>query len=172
MPTPAYMSIEGETQGLITEGCNTPESIGNLYQEEHENEFIVQAFENIVFKPTDIQTGQPSGVRKYEPLIVTKIYDQSSPLLHQALVTGEILQCEIKWFRTNIEGVEEHYFTHTLEDAMITRIEQYMPNCLDPANAHMLHMEKISLTFRKIMLNHEVASTEGADDWRAPVQEA
>jgi type VI secretion system secreted protein Hcp len=171
MPTPAYMEIEGETQGLITEGCNTPESVGNVFQENHENEFIVQAFESVVLIPSDIQTGQPSGMRQHKPVVVTKIFDICSPLLHQALTTGEILQCEIKWFRINIEGQQEHYFTHTLEDAMITKVEQYMPNCLDPNMGHFMHMERVSLTFRKIKWNHELASTEGSDDWRAPAQE-
>ena len=38
MPVPAYMKIEGVTQGNITEGANSEESVGNIYQEEHADE--------------------------------------------------------------------------------------------------------------------------------------
>ena len=42
MPTPAYLSIEGSTQGNITEGAFTEDSVGNIYQEGHENEILVE----------------------------------------------------------------------------------------------------------------------------------
>ena len=38
MPTPAYISIEGATQGNITAGSFTAESVGNVYVEGHEDE--------------------------------------------------------------------------------------------------------------------------------------
>lgn len=33
MATPAYMSVNGERQGLITSGAFTADSVGNIYQE-------------------------------------------------------------------------------------------------------------------------------------------
>ena len=61
MPIPAYMSVEGVTQGLITEGALTEESVGNMYQEGHDDSFMVQAFEHCINIPRDSQSGQPSG---------------------------------------------------------------------------------------------------------------
>jgi type VI secretion system secreted protein Hcp len=119
--------------------------------------------------PTDIQSGQPSGPRLHKPLVITKIFDQSSPLLYMALTTGERLQCEIEWFRTDMEGKQELYFTHELEDAVITNIQAYMPNCQDPTLKHFTHLERVSFTYRKIKWTHDVGSTEGEDDWRAPI---
>ncbi|MEJ2691779.1 MAG: type VI secretion system tube protein TssD, partial [Candidatus Thiodiazotropha sp.] len=46
MPTPAYMSIEGTTQGNITAGCFTEDSVGNIYVEGHEDEVLVEAFKH------------------------------------------------------------------------------------------------------------------------------
>jgi type VI secretion system secreted protein Hcp len=63
MPTPAYLSIEGATQGNITEGAFTEDSVGNVYQEGHENEILVEAFSHTVTVPTDPQSGQPTGQR-------------------------------------------------------------------------------------------------------------
>ncbi len=167
MPIPAYMSIEGVTQGMITEGALSEESVGSLYQEGHDDSFIVQAFEHKIIIPRDVQSGQPSGVRVHQPMTVTKVFDKSSPLLYQALVTGESLTCEIQWYRTSSEGTQEHYFTQSLEGAVIVDMESVMPNCQDPANGHFTHLEKVSFSYSTITWTHEIAGVEGNDDWRA-----
>ncbi|MBN0986930.1 MULTISPECIES: Hcp family type VI secretion system effector [Amphritea] len=169
MPTPGYMSIQGETQGNITEGANSMESMGNRYQEGHENEITVQGFSHQIMIPRDPQSGQPSGQRVHDALVISKIYDKSSPKLFEALTSGERLpRIELKWFRTSMTGQQEHYFTHVLEDAMIVDIKAHMPNCQDPAMEHFTHMEDVSFTYRKISWTHEVAGTSGSDDWRVP----
>lgn len=166
MPIPAYMSIEGVTQGMITEGALSEESVGNLYQEGRDDTFMVQAFDHSIMIPRDAQSGQPSGTRIHRPLTVTKVFDKASPLLYQALVTGESLTCTIEWFRTSSEGTHEHYFTHVLEGAAIVDIQGFMPNCQDPNMAHFTHLEKVSFSYSTITWTHEVAGTEGTDDWR------
>jgi len=168
MPTPAYISIEGKTQGPITQGAFTLDSVGNIYQEGHEDEVLVEAFSHTVAVPTDPQSGQPSGDRVHKPVVITKVFDKSSPLMYKALASGEMLpKVEIKWFRTSPEGKQEHYFTTKLEDAIITNITARMPNCQDPSQAHFTHLEDVSFTYRKIIWTHEKAGTEGEDDWRA-----
>lgn len=169
MPTPAFLSIEGATQGNITEGAFTQESVGNVYQEGHENEILVEAFSHTVTVPTDPQSGQPTGQRVHKPLTITKVFDKSSPMLYKALSSGERLpKCEIKWWRTSSQGVQEHYFTTKLEDAIITNISARMPNCQDPSQAHFTHLEDVSFSYRKITWTHEIGSTTGEDDWRTP----
>ncbi|MCP4745883.1 MAG: Hcp family type VI secretion system effector [Desulfobacteraceae bacterium] len=170
MPTPAYLEIEGETQGAITENAFTEESVGNIYQSDHANEILVQAFDHECIVPTDVQSGQPTGQRLHKPLTITKIFDKSSPLLYVALSTGEKMKtCVLKFYRTSTTGTQEHYFTIALEDAIITHINAYMPNCQDPNMKHFTHLEKVAFSYRKISWTHEVAGTAGEDDWRAPV---
>ena len=166
MPVPAYMSIEGETQGPITAGTFTDDSVGNIWQAGHEDEILVQAVSHNVTTPIDPQSGQPTGQRVHKPFIFTKIFDKSSPLIYTALCKGEKLtKCEIKWFR--IKGsIEEHYFTMQFEDAIVVDIKTYMPNCQDPASASFTHLEDISISYRKITWTHEVAGTSGEDDWQ------
>ena len=167
MPIPAYMTIEGENQGHITEGCLTEDSVGNSFIEGHEDEFLVQAFTQEITIPRDPQHGQPTGHRVHGPITVTKVFDKSSPLLAQAMCSGERLStCEIKWYRTDNTGTQEHYYTIELEDAVIVGIKTWMPNCLDPAQKHLTHMEDISISYRSITWTHEVAGTEANDDWR------
>ena len=170
MPTPAYMSIEGTKQGPITQGTLTAESVGNIWQEAHKDEILVEAFNHSIIIPTDPQSGQPTGQRVHCPLNFTKVYDKCSSLLYTALTTGERLtKVVVKWYRTTPEGVQEHYFTHELEDAVIVNITARMPNCQDPGQAHFTHLEDVAMTYRKITWTHEVAGTSGSDDWRAPV---
>ena len=170
MPTPAYLTIQGSPQGAITEGAFSSDSVGNIYQEGHENEILVQSFNHRLNVPTDVQSGQPTGQRRHEPLTITKVFDKSSPLLYTALTTGELLtHCRFKFYRTNASGIQEHYFTIELEDAIVTDINAYMHNCQDPACAHFTHLEDISFSYRKITWSHETAGTSGGDDWRAPV---
>ena len=170
MPTPAFMKIEGSTQGLITAGAFTLESVGNVFVEGHEDEFIVQAFNHEVTIPRDPQSGQPTGQRVHQPMTITKVFDKSSPLLYQALTTGENLTtCELSWYRTSPTGSQEKYFTMKLEDAIIVNIRAMMPNCQDPGQAHFTHLEEISFAYRKISWDHVAGGTAASDDWRAPV---
>ncbi len=167
MPTPAYMTIEGELQGLITSGTFTEESVGNVYQEGHEDQILVEAYDHNVTLPRDPQSGQPSGQRVHGAIEITKVFDKASPLLYAALTSGERLTtCKIDWFRTSASGTQEHYFTIELEDAIIVDIHASMPNCQDPGQAHFTHLEKVSFTYRKITWTHEVSGTSGHDDWR------
>ncbi|MBO2581114.1 type VI secretion system tube protein TssD, partial [Shewanella algae] len=53
MPTPCYISIEGQTQGNITAGAFTAESVGDIFVEGHEDEMLVQEFNHVVTVPTD-----------------------------------------------------------------------------------------------------------------------
>jgi type VI secretion system secreted protein Hcp len=169
MPTPAYCTIEGSSQGPITQGTFTEESVGNIYQEGHEDEILVEAFSHEVTVPTDPQSGQATGQRVHRPLVLTKVYDKCSPLLYRALCTGERLpNVEIKWYRTSTDGRQEHYFTTKLEDAIITNIAARMPNCQDPAQAHFTHLEEVSFTYRQIIWEHMISGTSESDDWRAP----
>ncbi len=64
MPTPCYISMTGQTQGNITAGAFTSESVGNIYVQGHENGMLVQEFQHIVTVPTDPQlVSQPVSVR-------------------------------------------------------------------------------------------------------------
>ncbi|STM25650.1 putative type VI secretion system protein [Escherichia coli] len=54
MPTPCYISITGQTQGNITAGAFTADSVGNIYVQGHEDEMLEQEFLHNVTVPTDL----------------------------------------------------------------------------------------------------------------------
>ena len=158
MPTPAYLTIEGTKQGLITAGTFTEDSVGNIFQEGHEDQVLVQGFNHQVIIPRDPQSGQPTGQRVHKPLMITKVFDKSSPS-----------RCRLEWYRTSATGTQEHYFTIELQDAIIVDVQSHMPNCQDPSKAHFTHLEDVYFTYRKIVWTHEVSGTSGSDDWRSPL---
>ncbi|MGJ7975742.1 type VI secretion system tube protein TssD, partial [Providencia hangzhouensis] len=51
------ISIEGKTQGNITAGAFTADSVGNIYVQGHEDQMLVQEFSHVVTVPTDPQSG-------------------------------------------------------------------------------------------------------------------
>ena len=61
MPIPAYMKITGATQGDISAGASSADSIGALSQKSHEDEIIVQQLTTKVTVGTNLQTGQAAG---------------------------------------------------------------------------------------------------------------
>ena len=170
MPTPAFIAIEGETQGPITSGAFTADSVGNIFVEGHEDEIMVQQFDHVVTIPRDPQSGQPAGQRVHKPFMFTAALDKATPLLYNALTSGEKLTtCELRWYRTAISGKQEHFFTMKLEDALVVDINAHMPHCQDPSTQDFTQLITYSLSYRKIEWTHEIAGTSGSDDWRAPL---
>ena len=171
MPTPAFISIEGSNQGKITAGAFTEDSVGNVYVEGHEDEIMAQAISHIVTVPTDPQSGQPSGQRAHKPLKLTVALNKAVPMLYNALASGEMLpKIELKWYRTSVEGKQEHFFTTSLEDATIVSIDLKMPHAQDPTQREFTQLLELSLAYRKINWEHTSAGTSGADDWRNPLE--
>lgn len=170
MATPAYIKITSETRGVLTLNNFTKESVGSIYQEGHTDQAMVQAYSHTITIPRDPQSGQPTGQRVHAPLCITKIFDKSSPLLHQALTSGEQLsKVEIVWYRTSSDAKQEHYYTTLLEKAIIVEIKSYMHNCQDPTTSQFTHLEEVHFAYRKISWTHETADTVGSDDWGSPL---
>ncbi|HTV87150.1 MAG TPA: Hcp family type VI secretion system effector [Dyella sp.] len=159
MPTPAYISITGKTQGNITEGAFTADSVGNVYVEGHEDQILVQEIEHRVTTPTDPQSGQPSGQRVHKPP------------MYQSLASSEMLpKVEVQWFRTSVDGKQEHFFTTQLEDATIVDITTVLPHAQDASKSDYTQPIKVALAYRKISWTHAIAGTEASDDWRKPME--
>lgn len=165
MPTPAFMTIRGEVQGLISAGAFTEPSVGNVYQLGREDKIMIQALSHGIFVPKGARAGQ----RMHKPLIITKTIDKSSPLINGALCSGELLSlCRVEWYRICSSGKEEHFYTMELEDAVIIGAEILMPHCQDPATGHLTQLEKIHFGYRRITWKHEISRTMSSDEWREP----
>jgi type VI secretion system secreted protein Hcp len=160
MPSPAWLTLSGDED--LAEGATSEESIGGRAVEAHEDEIQVLGTEQVIYVPTDQHSSHQTGAAISNGLTVTKLFDKSSPLLLQAMTKGQVFEtAELKYFRISPTGEEEHYFTQEMEGVVITDIESYMPNCLDPYNANITHMEKVTLQYTHSIWTHEVSGTEG-----------
>lgn len=160
------MSIEGVTQGMITEGATSEESLGERAVAGHDDEAIVLSLEHSIAIPRDVQSGQPSGTRIHQPIQVTSYIDQSTPLIHQASVTGESLTVIIKFFRPDSAGMPEHYYTVSLEGAVVVDTRVWAP-ASDPERRQLV---QYSIGYSTITWTHTISGIEGSDDWRVPAE--
>ncbi|EPJ48767.1 MAG: hcp-2 hemolysin-coregulated protein [Osedax symbiont Rs1] len=116
---------------------------------------LVQQFSHEVTVPTDPQSGQPSGQRAHKAFKFTVALNKAVPLLYNALASGEMLPTvTMNWYRTSIEGKQEHHFTHVLTDATIVNIDCKMPHCQDSASQEFTQLIEVSLSYRKIDWNN------------------
>lgn len=143
-----HISLTGQNQGAIAGSCTAAGKEGTS---------VVLGYEHDVHIPLDPQSGQPMGLRVHQPLSIVKLMDKASPKLYQALVTGERLEVELKWYRIDPTGGEEHYFTTKLENAIVVAIKP-----------SLLHMEDVSFTYRKIIWTWEPDGITAQDDWSTP----
>lgn len=167
MAVPAFMSIEGATQGLISRGASSAESIGNHAVEDHVDECRIFEIHHHVHKPADPHSGQPTGQRVHEPMVLTKMMDKASPLLYNALATGETLtRVELRFYRTSAAGSMEHYGSWLLESAIVVGMKAIMPNILDRHYEQYGQMEEVSFSYASITWTQVVAGTEATDSFR------
>jgi len=165
MPIPAYMTITNSSGTVLSKESLTAKSVATFEQASHADEILVQAIELHIMKPVDPQSGQVTGVRQHKPVVFTKIMDQASPLLWDALCRGEQLVFECKYYRTTSAGKPEHYFTVKWEDALLVDGKAYYPLAISPANAAIPHIEDWSFSYKKVTWDHLVAGKTGSDSW-------
>jgi len=160
MPMPAHLTLEGENQGAIEGSCD---------MEGREGSILVYAMNHDVHIPRDPQSGLASGKRIHGALAIVKEQDKATPKLYQALCTGEHLKnVTLKWYRIESTGSEEHYMTHTLENAIIVEMKPYMPMAFVVQNEPYRHMEEVSFTYEKIKWTWEPDGIEAEDSWKVP----
>lgn len=159
----AYISITGEKQGLISSGCNTKDSLGGKYQENHINEISVIATEHSMMK----FTGEHRNT--HNPITITKFIDKSSPLLNTAFARQEYLDCTLKFYRTNEQGYNENHYTIELKKVLITQIGLSQPHSIQAHDEEMT--EQVSLSYKSIVWKHNIGGTEGYSDWETTYEQ-
>ncbi|HWZ49222.1 MAG TPA: Hcp family type VI secretion system effector [Herbaspirillum sp.] len=157
MPKPCYLTLKGPTVGDI-KGSNNITG--------HEEEIPVRAIEHTIEIPRNPQTGTPTGQRIHLPITLTKEIDKASPLLFQALTTGEEMEhVTLAYYRGSGKGKDEKYYTVVLGNAVITSIRTWMPDRELDANKTMGHMEDVSFAYSSIKWCYEKGGITTEDKW-------
>lgn len=155
-----HMTVEGTTQGLITEGCSPVEG--------RENTSIVMKLEQAVEIPWNVQDGRAQGLRVHRPLKIVKSIDRCSPLLATAITTNELLKVTFQFYRYNPDGdgKEEQFYTIELEKANLITYRGELPFTLDTDSSRFPALETLEFAFEKIKSTYTRDGREFTDNFR------
>ncbi|MBW1246632.1 Hcp family type VI secretion system effector [Pseudomonas tolaasii] len=154
-----YMSIKGKSQGLISAGCSTQDSIGNKCQEGHTDEIMVMSFNHNMLNTGNVRAST------HGPVVITKNIDKSSPLLAVALSNREELSCVINFYRTSQFRQLEKYHTVDIRGCIITSLTIEVPHAVLLTDVEA--QEHLAIRYREIIWTHHLAGTSGYGSWEA-----
>jgi len=137
----SYLKITGSEQNEIK---------GDSLYAGREGLIVVFSFGHNIHYDRDPNTGLPTAEIKHTPIKILKQFDSASPLLYQALVTGETLEWELGFYRIDGEGSEELYFKITLSGAKIVSITANTPTTFLAENNLYHDMETVSFVYDTI----------------------
>ncbi|EER1608202.1 TPA: Hcp family type VI secretion system effector, partial [Escherichia coli] len=150
----------GETQGLISAGCSTLDSVGNKAQPEHKDQIMVYALMHSISRSQNVN---------HHELIITKPVDKSSPLLAKALSDNEKMAiCEFILYRTSKAGIYQPYYKINLSKARISSIDFVTPHAV--LEKELEPQERIAFIYEDISWEHTLAGTNAMSKWQDRVQ--
>lgn len=169
MPLLGTIAITGATQGNITSGANTSDSIGANYvttiggASVTGDVSLVTALSIQITVPTNPQTGQVSGSPVQMPSTFTKYVDKASPLLWAAITNKETLtEIDLNLFETDAKGKTTNSYTIKFQNAILVAGNMFKPDILLPANQPYTDMETFSFTYGAATWNHNTGGTSGS----------
>ncbi|MBC8944502.1 MULTISPECIES: Hcp family type VI secretion system effector [Xenorhabdus] len=149
-----YLTLTGKKQGLISQGCSTYASIGNQYQQRHEDEIFVLSIRHSIIRNQNVM---------HHPLEFIKLIDKSSPLLGMAISDNEKLEGIFDFYRTSMDGNQEKYYTIHLRDASLVEVSTDYPHSITHNDRQP--QEIISIIYKDIMWKNHAANTSGYSIW-------
>jgi len=153
----AYLTLRGAKQGLISGGCNTKDSMGNRYQENHTDQITVLACNFSMSKAPQQHSVTHNGIQ------ITKPIDKSTPLLATAFARQEYLECDIYFYRINEKGHYERFYSFALQKAVISGVDSDSPHTVLTPGEEM--NETISFRYAGIQVEHLLCGTMAYDGW-------
>lgn len=154
MANDMYMTLKGAKQGLISAGCSTLDSIGNLCQAGHMDQIYLYELNHSMSREQHVS---------HHPVVIVKPIDKASPLIGIAISNNERLDATIDIYRTNQNGGRELFYTIKLTNVTIIDINIFYPNSLTHNESQP--QESISLKYESISWQHHIAGTSGYSIW-------
>ena len=165
MSQPVFLQVTGLTQGLISQGACSADSLGSLKVDDQVDKIIAQAFSVQAIRPVDPQSNQPTGLVQCLPATVVKYIDSASPLLWNALTNGESLAITVEFYRTKPSGTIEHHYSMEFEEVTLVGLNPHVPHALLADSKPMRDMEEMQFTYGKVTMTHKVANKQAAYTW-------
>ncbi len=150
------------SNGTKIDGESTQTSLGR------ENTVECLYFEDSVRTAREKGTGMATGRRTYNPIIIRKRIDKSSPLLAKALCNNEVIEATFRFFRPSPagDGTTQQFFTVEIAEGRVNSIKRVSPDTIDPASASEPPTEEIGFVFHTITWTYEDGGIVHTDNWR------
>lgn len=149
-----YLSLTGEQQGLISDGCSSYDSIGNSYQASHRDQILIYELSHAISREQNVN---------HQSVTFKKPIDKSSPLLASAITNNEKMEAVFEAYRTDRYGIQTLFYRIKLIKATIGDISFVSPNSLTHNDAQPI--ETISLRYESITWEHVLAGTSSYSLW-------
>jgi len=124
-------------------------------------------YEQKVLTAREAGSGMATGRRQYEPLVIRKRIDKSSPLLMKALVENQKIDGTFKFFRPNPkgDGTTQQFYTVEIKDGRVASIKQAVPDCIAPASSTEPPLEEVAFVFSTIKWTITDGGVSHEDTW-------
>ena len=152
-----------KASGAEIKGDSTQTSLGR------EGSIECVYYEQAVKTAREAGSGMATGRRQYEPLLIRKRIDKSTPLLCKALVENQVIEAKFKFFRPNPtgDGTTEQFYTVEIKQGRIASQKQIVPDTIVPATATDPALEEITFVFHTISWTYTNGGVTHEDTWSA-----
>ena len=135
-----------KANGTEIKGDSTQVSLGR------EGSIECVYYEQGVITAREAGSGLATGRRQYQPLLIRKRIDKSTPLLMKALCENQVIEATFKFFRPNPtgDGTTEQFYTIAIKKGRINSVKQHVPDSFVPTSTNLPAMEEITFVFHTI----------------------
>jgi type VI secretion system secreted protein Hcp len=126
-------------------------------------------YKQSVITAREAGSGLATGRRQYQPLLIRKRIDKSSPLLMKALCDNTAIDATFKFFRPNPsgDGTTEQFYTVAFKKGRIASIKQVVPDTIVPASSTEPPLEEVTFVFHTIGWTYTNGGVTHEDSWDA-----
>lgn len=160
--------LMAQTISVTFEGSKQGRFKGESMRKGMEGKSEVISYLSEVISPRDAASGQPTGRRSYQPVMIQKLAGAASPQLLQALTTNEVIRrVVIEFYRRDQNGMDMNYYTITLENVNLSGFKQFvgpLDNARSNGQDRNLY-DEIRMVFQKITVEEKTGGTVAQDDW-------
>lgn len=159
-PTTAYMWIMADGNPIE----------GPVEEPGLEGSIELLAFDHLIERPYDPDTGEPTGLLNHSPIWIKKQVDRASPLLFRALSDLQRIDLRIWFFQPDQTGTPIHIYTIETEQGHLISIQESMPDQSDPGNEHLGFYDVCGFVYYRILWVWEPDGIEYQMEWHGTNQ--
>ncbi|HYG59532.1 MAG TPA: type VI secretion system tube protein TssD [Symbiobacteriaceae bacterium] len=117
-------------------------------------------FENAVATTREAGSGLATGRRQYQPLLIRKRIDKSSPLLMKALTQNQPVEASFNFYRPSLFGdsPEELFYTVQIRNARVNSVKIVQESGSEP-------VEEVTFVFHTITWTYTNGGVTHEDTW-------